>query len=109
MVSYWIVILYTTTTITHNAEHSQVHSAIKMGEYSVPGSFLQKINKNMSDELIIPTRALLKVLSFDASRGDTSSQKKRNLLQIKAFKTNMIHLYAVGVNGSSHKTFKVPL
>ena len=59
MVSYWIVILYT-TTITHNAEHSQVHSAIKMGEYSVPGSVLQKINKNMSDELIIPTRALLK-------------------------------------------------
>ena len=105
MVSYWIVILY---TITHNAEHSQVHSAIKMGEYSVPGSFLQKINKNMSDELIIPTRALLKVLSFDASRG-VRHCKKRNLLQIKAFKTNMIHLYAVGVNGSSHKTFKVPL
>ena len=77
MVSYWIVILYTTTTITHNAEHSQVHSAIKMGEYSAPGSFLQKINKNMSDELIIPTRALLKVLSFDASQGGTSSQKKK--------------------------------
>ena len=99
MVSYWIVILYTTATITHNAEHSQVHSAIKMGEYSVPGSFLQKINKNMSDELIIPTRALLKVLSFNASRGYVIA-KKRNLLQIKAFKTNMIHLYAVGVNGS---------
>ena len=48
MVSYWIVILYTTTTITHNAEHSQVHSAIKMGEYSAPDSFLQKINKNMT-------------------------------------------------------------
>lgn len=79
-----------------------------MGEYSVPGSFLQKINKNMSDELIIPTRALLKVLSFNASRGYVIA-KKRNLLQIKAFKTNMIHLYAVGVNGSSHKTFKVPL
>ena len=78
-----------------------------MGEYSVPGSFLQKINKNMSDELIIPTRALLKVLSFNASRGYVIA-KKRNLLQIKAFKTNMIHLYAVGVNGSSHKTFKVP-
>ena len=70
-----------------------------MGEYSVPGSFLQKINKNMSDELIIPTRALLKVLSFNASRGYVIA-KKRNLLQIKAFKTNMIHLYAVGVNGS---------
>ena len=79
-----------------------------MGEYSAPDSFLQKINKNMSDELIIPTRALLKVLSFDASRGVRHRKKKRNLLQIKAFKTNMIHLYAVGVNGSSHKTFKVP-
>ena len=83
MVSYWIVILY---TITHNAEHSQVHSAIKMGEYSVPGSFLQKINKNMSDELIIPTRALLKVLSFDASRGVRHRKKKEICCKLRLSK-----------------------
>ena len=86
MVSYWIVILYTTTTITHNAEHSQVHSAIKMGEYSAPGSFLQKINKNMSDELIIPTRALLKVLSFDASRGVRHRKKKEICCKLRLSK-----------------------